>query len=114
MSGAVRNVTALFRAMHQVGVYEHEVLTRGKCGPRVGGVDGRAVDAPYAPSFVHSGWSGGGFMTWNQIDGYCTQILGRLREFWGVLTHRPLDVANGRRAQMLGLLQRKYDNGTHS
>ena len=53
-------------------------------------------------------------MTWNQIDGYCTQILGRLREFWGILTHRPLDVANGRRAQMLGLLQRKYDNGTHS
>ena len=114
MSGAVRNVTALFRAMHQVGVYEHEVLTRGKCGPRVGGVGRRAVSVPHVPLFVHNGWPCGGLMSWNQIEGYCTQMLGRMREFWGVLTHRPLDVLNGRRAQMLGLLQRKYNNGTHS
>ena len=53
-------------------------------------------------------------MSWNQIEGYWTQILGRVREFWGLITHRPLHVSCGRRAQMVGMLQRKYGNGTHS
>ena len=53
-------------------------------------------------------------MSWNLIEGYWTQLLGRLREFWGIITHRPLHVTSGRRAQMVGMLQRKYGNGTHS
>lgn len=47
-------------------------------------------------------------MNWNQIEGYWTQFLGRVREYWGVITHRNLDVINGRRAQLVGSLQRKY------
>lgn len=47
-------------------------------------------------------------MNWNQIEGYWTQFRGRVREQWGQLTHRHLDVINGQRAQSVGLLQRRY------
>lgn len=47
-------------------------------------------------------------MNWNQIEGYWTQFRGRVIEYWGLVTHRPLDVMNGRRAQLVGLLQQKY------
>lgn len=47
-------------------------------------------------------------MNWNQIEGYWTQFRGRVREQWGQMTHRPLDVINGQREQVVGLLQRRY------
>ena len=45
-------------------------------------------------------------MNWNQVEGYWTQFRGRVREYWGLATHRQLDVINGRRAQLVGMLQR--------
>ncbi len=47
-------------------------------------------------------------MRWNQVEGYWMQLLGRLREQWGVYTHQPLDIVNGRRTQVVGRLQRTY------
>ncbi len=47
-------------------------------------------------------------MSWNQVEGYWTQVRGKLREQWGQLTHRHIDVVNGQRQQMVGLLQRRY------
>jgi uncharacterized protein YjbJ (UPF0337 family) len=47
-------------------------------------------------------------MSWNQVEGYWMQILGRLREQWGVFTHRQIDVIRGQRAQVVGRLQRRY------
>jgi len=47
-------------------------------------------------------------MNWNQIEGYWTQFRGRVREQWGQVTHRHLDVINGQREQVVGLLQRRY------
>ena len=47
-------------------------------------------------------------MNWNQVEGYWTQLRGRAREQWGQLTHRHLDVINGQREQLVGLLQRRY------
>ena len=47
-------------------------------------------------------------MNWNQVEGYWTQFRGRVREYWGVATHRQVDVTNGRRAQLVGILQRNY------
>ncbi|MEP6835362.1 MAG: CsbD family protein [Gemmatimonas sp.] len=47
-------------------------------------------------------------MSWNQVEGYWMQALGRLREHWGVIRHRPLDIINGQRTQVVGRLQRTY------
>lgn len=47
-------------------------------------------------------------MSWNQVEGYWMQVLGRLREMWGVLRHSPMDIINGQRAQIVGLAQRRY------
>ena len=47
-------------------------------------------------------------MSWNQVEGYWIQLLGRLREQWGVYTHQRLDIVNGQRAQVVGRLQRIY------
>ncbi|MGV3709984.1 MAG: CsbD family protein [Gemmatimonas sp.] len=35
-------------------------------------------------------------------------MLGRLREHWGVFTHRQIDIVRGQRAQVVGRLQRRY------
>ncbi len=50
-------------------------------------------------------------MSWNQVEGYWIQLLGRTRERWGELTHRPFDVLQGKRTQMVGRLQRMYGDG---
>ena len=47
-------------------------------------------------------------MNWNQVEGICMQFRGRVREQWGQLTHRHLEVVKGKREQMVGLLQRRY------
>lgn len=47
-------------------------------------------------------------MNWNQVEGYWTQLRGRVREQWGQLTHRHLDIVNGQREQVVGKLQRRY------
>lgn len=58
--------------------------------------------------FLFSTFSCEAHMNWNQVEGYWTQFRGRVREYWGVVTHQPLEVMNGRRAQLVGILQRNY------
>lgn len=47
-------------------------------------------------------------MNWDQIAGGWKEMKGRVREKWGDLTDDDLDRIEGKRDQMVGLLQRKY------
>ena len=47
-------------------------------------------------------------MNWDQIAGSWKEMKGRAKEKWGELTNDDLDVIEGKRDQMVGLLQRKY------
>jgi uncharacterized protein YjbJ (UPF0337 family) len=47
-------------------------------------------------------------MNWNQVEGLWTQLRGKMREQWGRLAHRDIDVIVGKRDQLVGLLQRRY------
>lgn len=47
-------------------------------------------------------------MNWDQIAGSWKQIKGRAREKWGELTDDDLDRIEGKREQLVGLLERKY------
>lgn len=47
-------------------------------------------------------------MNWDQIEGKWTQFKGQLKQRWGRLTDDDLDVINGRREQLLGVLQERY------
>ena len=47
-------------------------------------------------------------MNWDQISGKWAQFKGRVKERWGQLTDDDLDVINGRRQQLVGVLQERY------
>lgn len=47
-------------------------------------------------------------MNWDQIEGNWKQFRGKLREKWGKLTDDDIDVADGKREQIIGLLQKRY------
>ena len=47
-------------------------------------------------------------MNWDQIAGGWKEMKGHVREKWGELTDDDLDRIEGKREQMVGLLQRKY------
>jgi len=47
-------------------------------------------------------------MTWDEIKGNWREQKGRLREKWGELTDDDLDRINGKREQLLGILQQNY------
>ena len=47
-------------------------------------------------------------MTWDEIKGSWRQQKGRLKEKWGELTDDDLDRIDGKREQLLGLLQNRY------
>ena len=47
-------------------------------------------------------------MNWDQIAGSWKEMKGRAKEKWGELTNDDLDVIEGKRDQMVGLIQRKY------
>jgi len=47
-------------------------------------------------------------MTWDEIKGSWRQNKGRLKEKWGELTDDDLDRIEGKRDQLLGLLQNRY------
>lgn len=47
-------------------------------------------------------------MNWDQIAGSWKEMKGRAKEKWGELTNDDLDRIEGKRDQMVGLLQRKY------
>jgi uncharacterized protein YjbJ (UPF0337 family) len=47
-------------------------------------------------------------MTWDEIKGNWRQNKGRLKEKWGELTDDDLDKIEGKRDQLLGILQKNY------
>lgn len=47
-------------------------------------------------------------MTWDEIKGNWRQQKGRLKEKWGELTDDDLDRIDGKRDQLLGVLQNRY------
>jgi uncharacterized protein YjbJ (UPF0337 family) len=47
-------------------------------------------------------------MTWDQMSGAWTEMRGRIREWWGQRTHNDETVINGRKDQLIGLMQQRY------
>jgi len=47
-------------------------------------------------------------MNWDTLQGQWKQIKGQVKEKWGKLTNDDLDVIDGKKDQMVGLLQKKY------
>jgi uncharacterized protein YjbJ (UPF0337 family) len=47
-------------------------------------------------------------MNWDLLEGSWKQYKGQIREKWGKLTDDDLDVINGKREQLIGLIQHHY------
>lgn len=47
-------------------------------------------------------------MNWDRIEGEWKQIKGSVKEQWGKLTDDDLDVAAGKRDQLVGKVQNRY------
>ena len=47
-------------------------------------------------------------MNWDQIEGDWKQFKGKAQQQWGKLTDDDLDVINGRRTELLGVIQKRY------
>jgi uncharacterized protein YjbJ (UPF0337 family) len=47
-------------------------------------------------------------MNWDQIEGNWKQLKGHAKQKWGKLTDDELDVAAGKRDQLVGRLQERY------
>jgi uncharacterized protein YjbJ (UPF0337 family) len=47
-------------------------------------------------------------MNWDRIEGNWKEFKGRVREQWGKLTDDDLDVAAGKRDQLIGRIQERY------
>ena len=47
-------------------------------------------------------------MAWDQIKGNWREFKGRVKEKWGELTDDDLDRIEGKRDQLLGILQQRY------
>lgn len=47
-------------------------------------------------------------VTWDQMTGRWTACRGRIREWWGRRTHNDETVINGRKDQLIGLMQQRY------
>jgi uncharacterized protein YjbJ (UPF0337 family) len=47
-------------------------------------------------------------MNWDQIEGNWKQAKGNIKEKWGKLTDDDLDVAEGKRDQIAGKIQKRY------
>ena len=47
-------------------------------------------------------------MNWDHVAGNWTEFRGKVRERWGKLTDDDLDVVEGKREQLLGVLQQRY------
>ena len=48
-------------------------------------------------------------MNWDTIKGQWKQVRGRVKEKWGKLTDDDLDRIEGKRDQLLGAVQKRYD-----
>ncbi|MBZ0164316.1 MAG: CsbD family protein [Notoacmeibacter sp.] len=47
-------------------------------------------------------------MNWDEIEGNWKQLKGKVRSQWGKLTDDDLDIINGKRTELAGLLQTRY------
>jgi uncharacterized protein YjbJ (UPF0337 family) len=47
-------------------------------------------------------------MNWDQVEGNWKQFKGKVKEKWGKLTDDDLDVAGGKKDQLIGRLQERY------
>lgn len=47
-------------------------------------------------------------MNWDQIEGKWKQLRGKVQEKWGELTDDDLDKFQGKRDQMVGIVQNRY------
>jgi len=47
-------------------------------------------------------------MNWDRVEGNWVEFKGKIKERWGKLTDDDLDVVNGKREQLLGVLQNRY------
>jgi len=47
-------------------------------------------------------------MNWDEIEGNWKQLKGKVRSQWGKLTDDDLEVVNGKRTELLGVLQARY------
>ena len=47
-------------------------------------------------------------MNWDRIEGNWKQVKGTIKEQWGKLTDDDLDVAAGKRDQLVGRIQNRY------
>jgi uncharacterized protein YjbJ (UPF0337 family) len=47
-------------------------------------------------------------MNWDRIEGNWKEFKGRVREQWGKLTDDDLDIAAGKRDQLIGRIQERY------
>ena len=47
-------------------------------------------------------------MNWDQVEGTWKQQKGKIMSKWGKLTDDDVESINGKRAQLLGLLQSRY------
>lgn len=47
-------------------------------------------------------------MNWDQVEGNWKQYKGKVRSHWGDLTDNDVEVINGKRTELLGLLQTRY------
>jgi len=47
-------------------------------------------------------------MNWDNVAGNWKQVVGKIQEKWGTLTDDDLKVAEGKKDQLVGALQRRY------
>ena len=47
-------------------------------------------------------------MNWDEIEGNWKQLKGKVRSQWGKPTDDDVDVVNGKRTELLGILQTRY------
>lgn len=47
-------------------------------------------------------------MNWDRIEGNWMEFKGKVKQQWGKLTDDDLDVVNGRREELEGVLQKRY------
>jgi uncharacterized protein YjbJ (UPF0337 family) len=47
-------------------------------------------------------------MNWDRIEGNWKEFKGKAKQQWGKLTDDDLDVVNGRREELEGILQQRY------
>lgn len=47
-------------------------------------------------------------MNWDQVEGDWKKFSGKAQQQWGKLTNDDLDVINGKRTELLGVIQKRY------